>query len=215
MLRSILRLLLPCLSLPGLLLTGGEADARVATARIARLTTAVAVLDGVRVQLEWPAQAVQGSLRIQATRVDAPDLGYRFRNLDWHCPLQRDGQGGWRCDGQLRGGGGAPFRLSLDLGTATTDARLSRGTGAIALSRNAAAPDITRLDLTRVPLAWAQALLSRGWTDGRITGGTFDSRLVIAAAKRQPLRIAGPLTLHAAAIDTPDGTIAAQGLGAQ
>jgi len=215
MVRSMVRLLLPCLSLPGLLLPGGEADARTATARMARVTTAVATLDGVRVQLDWPAQATQGTLRLQAVRADAPELGYRFRNLDWRCPLQRDGKGGWRCDGILQGGGGAPFRLALDLGIATTDARLSRGASLIALGRNAAAPDVTRIDLTRVPLAWAQALLSRGWPEGRITGGTFDSRLTVIAADRQPLRIAGPLALHAAGVDTPDGTIAAENLGAQ
>jgi len=211
----MVRLLLPCLLVPGLLLAGGQADARTATAHIARVSTAVATLQTVRVQLDWPAQATQGTLRLQAARVDAPDLGYRYRNLDWRCALQRDGQGGWRCDGLVRGSGGAPFRLALDLGTATTDARLTRGLARIALRRNAAAPDVTQLDLTRVPLAWTQALLSRGWADGRITGGTFDSRLTIIAAARQPLRITGPLTLHATALDTPDGTIAAENLGAQ
>ena len=214
MVLSMVRLLLPWLLLPGLCLAAGQADARTATARIDRVTTAVATLDGVRVQLEWPAQATQGMLRLQAARVDAPELGYRFRNLDWRCALQRDGQGGWRCDGMLHGGGGAPFRLALSLATASTDARLTRGASTIALVRSAATPDVTGLDLTRVPLAWTQALLSRAWADGRITGGTFDSRLTITAAERQPLRIAGPLTLHAAALDTPDGTIAAENLGA-
>lgn len=215
MVHSMVRLLLPWLLLSGLCLTGGPADARTAIARIARVTTAVATLEDVRVQLDWPAQATQGRLRLQATRFDAPDLGYRFRNLDWRCALQRDGKGGWRCDGWLRGGTGAPFRLALDLGSASTNARLTRGASTIALTRSAAAPDVTRMDLTRLPLAWTQALLSRAWADGRITGGTFDSRLTITAAPRQPLRIAGPATLHAAALDTPDGTIAAENLGAQ
>ena len=220
MVRSMVRLLLPWLLLPGLCLASGQADARTASARIARVTTAVATLDGVRVQLEWPAQATQGTLRLQAVRVDAPGLGYRFGNLDWRCNLRRDGKGGWSCDGVLQGGVlqggvGAPFRLALDLATGSTDARLTRGASTIALARSAATPDVTELDLTRVPLAWTQALLSRAWADGRITGGTFDSRLTITAAARQPLRIAGPLTLHAAALDTPDGTIAAEGLDAQ
>ena len=215
MVRSMVRLLLPCLLLPGLLLAGGQADARTATARIARVTSAVATLEDVRVHLDWPAHASQGTLRLQVARADAPGLGYRFRNLDWRCKLQRDGQGGWRCDGLLRGGGGAPFRLALDLGTATTDARLTRGASTIALARNAGSPDVTRLDLTRVPLAWAQVLLSPAWPDGRITGGQFDSRLTITAPAGRPLRISGPLTLHGAALDTPDGTIAAENLGAQ
>lgn len=215
MVLPMVRLLLPWMLLPGLCLAGGHADARTAVARISRVTTAVATLEGVRVQLDWPAQATQGTLRLRAARVDAPDLGYRFRNLDWRCPLQRDGRGGWRCSGVLRAAGGAPLRLALDLGTASTDARLTRGRSTIALARSAATPDVTSLDLTRVPLAWTQALLSRAWTDGRITGGTFDSRLTITAAARQPLRITGPVTLHGAALDTPDGTIAAENLGAQ
>ena len=213
--RPILRLSY-CLMLLALLLAGNKVDARTATARIARVSTPVATLQDVRVQLDWPAQAPQGTLRLRAALVDAPELGYRFRNLDWRCPLQRDGRGGWRCDGTLQGDGVGPkLRLAVDLGAASTDASLSRGNTVIALHRNAATPDATTLDLRHVPVAWAQALLSRAWTDGRITGGTFDSQLMVAAPKRQPLRITGPLTLRAAAIDTPDGTIAAENLGAQ
>ena len=83
MVLPMVRLLLPWMLLPGLCLAGGRADARTAVARIARVTTAVATLEGVRVQLEWPADARQGALRLRAARVDAPDLGYRFRDLDW------------------------------------------------------------------------------------------------------------------------------------
>jgi len=206
--------LLTCVLL-GAWLYGGAAQARALDARIARVATGVATLEDVRIRLDWPAQATQGELRLQAARVDAPDLGYRFRDLDWRCPLQRDGQGGWRCTGVLRSGRAAPFHLSLDLGVASTQARLMRGTGGLALHRDAAAPDATRIDLTRVPLAWAQALLSQSWPDGRITGGTLDGRLAITAPANRPLRVAGPLTLRAAAFDTPDGMIAAENLGAQ
>lgn len=215
MVLSMVRLLLPWLLLPALCLAGSQAGARTATARIARVTTPIAILEGVSVRLDWPAGAAEGTLQLQARRADAPDLGYRFRDLDWRCALRRDGQGGWHCDGALRGGEGAPFRLALDLATASTDARLTRGGSTIALARSAATPDVTGLDLTRVPLAWTQALLSRAWADGRITGGTFDSHLTITAAARQPVRIEGPLALHAVALDTPDGRIATENLGAQ
>ncbi|HEV8694287.1 MAG TPA: hypothetical protein VGQ93_08920, partial [Lysobacter sp.] len=194
---------------------GGPVYARVLHARIVRVATPVATLEGVRVQLDWPAEAKQGVLRLQASRVDAPDLGYRFRDLDWRCPLRRDERGGWQCEGELRSGAGAPFRLTLDLGVASTDARLSRGTSALSLHRDAATPDLTRIDLTRVPLAWSQALLSKAWADGRITRGTLDGRLNVEAATNRPLRVTGPLTLHAGAFDTPDGTIAAENLGAR
>lgn len=189
--------------------------ARSLGARIATVTTPVATLKDVRVQLHWPASAAQGALRLRAARMDAPDLGYHYRDLDWECPLQRDGQGGWRCEGVLRGGRGAPLRLSLDLGVARTDARLSRGQGALTLHRDAASPDLTVIDLTRVPLAWAQALLANAWTDGRITNGVLDGRLAITSAPGQPLRVTGPLSMTGGAFDTPDGTIAAENLGAK
>src|SRR3546814_10990910 len=90
---------------------------------------------------------------MRAARVDAPDLGYRFRSLEWRCPLARDGQGGWRCDGELHATGGKPFRLSVALASGSTDAALSRGDARFALHRSAATPDGTLLDLTRVPVA--------------------------------------------------------------
>jgi hypothetical protein len=181
---------------------------------MARVTTPVATMQGVRVHLDWPAAAPQGALRLQAARVDAPDLGYRFRDLDWQCPLLRDGQGGWRCDGTVRGGRGAPLHLSLDLGTASTDVRLSRGAGALSLHRDAATPDRSDIDLVRVPLAWAQALLANAWSDGRITKGTLDGHMTVVAAPKQPLSVAGPLRISGGAFDTPAGTIAAENLGA-
>jgi hypothetical protein len=190
------------------------AHARSLSARIARVTTPVATMQGVRVRLDWAATAPQGVLRLEAARVDAPDLGYVFREVDWQCPLLRDGEGGWRCDGNLRGGRGAPLRLSLELGVASTDARLSRGAGALSLHRDAATPDRSDIDLVSVPLAWAQALLANAWSDGRLTRGTLDGHLAVVAAPKQPLLVSGPLRIHGGAFDTPDGTIAAENLGA-
>ena len=193
----------------------GPVHARSLQARIAKVTTPVATLRDVSVRLDWPQAASQGELRLRAGFVDAPDLGYRFRNLDWQCPLQRDGQGRWHCDGLLRSGAGAPFRLSLDLGVATTDVRLVRANSVLSVHREAATPDRTDIDLARVPLAWAQALLANAWSEGRITKGTLDGRLVVTAPAKQPLHVAGPLQLTGASLDTPDGSIAAENLGAK
>lgn len=209
----IVRLLL-WMSLPGFCLAG-DACARSLNAKIGRIETAVASLREVQVSLEWPAQAPQGELRLRAASVVAPDLGYRFADVSWRCPLQRDGRGGWRCEGQLRSGRAAPLRLALDLGVAFTDARLSRGAAVVALHRNAAAPDATRIDLTRVPLAWTQALAAQAWPEGRFKGGELDARLTVTAAEREPLRVAGPISLRGGAFDTPDGTTAAEHLGAE
>lgn len=189
------------------------AQARTMSAKIARVTTPVATLEGVEVRLDWPADAATGELRLRAARVDAPDLGYRFRALEWRCPLARDGQGGWRCDGELHADGGKPFRLSIALATGSTDAALSQGKASLALHRSAATPDDTILDLTRVPVAWAQALSAQAWSDGRLTAGTLDGRLAVRTPEQRPLRVDGTLVLADGGLETPDGSIAAAQLG--
>lgn len=212
MCHSILRLLLSALLVAHAV--AAPAHGRVAQARIARVVTPVATLEGVQVRLDWPAQAKQGVLRLQATRADAPELGYRFQSLDWQCPLTRDGDR-WRCEGEVRAGRGAPMRLAIDLDATRTDARLARGGSAVALHRDAATPDLTRIDLTRVPLLWTQALLARAWADGHLKGGTADGHLDITATNGKPLQIAGPLDVQGMAFDTPDGTVAGENLGAR
>jgi len=198
--------------LPGLLLVCAPAQARTLQARIARVTTAVATLEGVGVRLEWPAGAEHGDLMLTARRVEADTLGYRFDNLRWRCPLQRDGAGGWQCDGTIDTGS-APLRLSVALGTATTDAVLSGGDGRFEVHRNAAAPDFTGIDLVRVPAAWAQALLAQAWADARLTTGTLDGELMVRTPDTGPLRIDGTLAVRGLGLETADATIAAGDLG--
>ena len=202
--RAGLAVLLAALSLP--------APARTAKGRIATVSTPVATLRGVRVQLDWPADAASGTLQLWAGDVDAPDLGYRYRDLHWRCPLLRDGHGGLRCDGVLRAGRGAPMRLALDLGAAVTHARLQRGDARIEVLRTAATPDSTRIDLAQVPVQWAQALLDQAWKDGRLKAGTVSGRLDVTAQAGAPLRVQGRLALADAGLETPDARIAAEGV---
>ena len=191
-------------------------QARTLTARIAKVITPVASLQGVTVRLEWPATAETGQLTLTAKRVLAPDIGYRFDNLTWRCPLQRaTHQEGWRCEGEIRSAGRKPLKLGIDLATASTDAVLASGSSNLALHRNAAAPDITRIDLTRVPLAWAQALLTQAWSDANLKAGQMSGSLNIHTPESQPLRVEGRLAIAGLGLDTPDGSIAAEGLGAQ
>ncbi|MFC3815888.1 hypothetical protein [Lysobacter sp. GCM10012299] len=211
--RAILRLLLGCLLTVPLLATG-IAHARTAQARIARVAMAVATMSDVQVRLEWPAGSPQGLLELRAGRVEAPDLGYRYRNLTWRCPLSRD-RDRWRCEGDVRSGNGRPLRLALDLDSDRIDARLGQGGGTLALQRLSATPDLTRIDLTRVPVAWAQALLAQAWSQGRLNAGTATGRLDVIAPAKAPLHVSGPLQLQSMAFDTADGTIAGENIGAQ
>ena len=201
MLRLLPWLLLACI---------GPAPARTLTAKIAKVTTAVATLEGVTVRLDWPAQAQQGELLLTARRIAAPDLGYRYADVAWRCPLSRDGEGAWHCDGMLRAGRSKPLRLSLDLGVASTDAVLSQDRSRFAVHRQAATPDLTTLDLTRVPVAWVQALMTQAWNDARLKSGVFDGKLAVSAPDRKPLQVSGKLALSGLALDTPDGSIAAE-----
>jgi len=194
------------------LMASDEAAARTLQAHIDRVTTAVATLDDVRVRLDWPADAPQGDLLLTARALDAPDLGYRYRDLRWHCPLRRAGKDSWRCDGELRAGHGAALQFAVDFGPDTTNASLSRGSSILALHRRSAAPDDTVIDLTRVPLVWAQALLARAWQDGKLKSGTLDGRLRVHAPKAQPLQVVGTLAVAKAAFDTPDASMAGEAL---
>ncbi|RNF84977.1 hypothetical protein [Montanilutibacter psychrotolerans] len=214
MTRTMLRLL-STLLLPVLLPLATHAQARVVSARIARVSTAVATLDDVRVRLQWHEGATEGVLRLQAARIDAPDLGYRFGDVDWQCPLRRVGNGGWHCDGAVRGDRGKPLRLSLAIGVADTHARLSRGDAVIGLHRDAATPDLTRIDLRQVPIAWSAALLAKAWPEARLKQGRVDATLAITAATDRPVRVTGPLSVQALGLDTPDGAVAAENVSAR
>ena len=188
-------------------------SARGMQARIDKVVTPVATLEQVRVRVDWAADAQAGELQLWAGRVDAPDLGYRYRDLHWRCPLRREGKEGWRCEGALRSGKAAPLQLAVRFDAATTQASLARGTARIALDRNAASPDLTTFDLGRVPIQWAQALLAKAWPDANLTAGELDGRFVIDATEKRPLRVSGPLTLRGIALETADASIAGEKLG--
>ncbi|MGO1541359.1 MAG: hypothetical protein ACTHXB_06975 [Luteimonas sp.] len=211
MLRCILLLLL---GLP-LLAWMPAGQARTLQARIERVDSPVAVLHEVRVRLEWPEQAPRGRLRIVAARAVAPDLGYAFEDLAWECPLERpaDPRGNWSCEGEVRSDGAPPMRLAVDLGPASTSAELVQDEARLALARLAAAPDHTRIELTRVPLAWAQALVAQAWESGQLGAGSLDGVVRINSAAGR-LGLDANLALEGGAFETVDASAAGEGLDA-
>jgi len=209
-------LILSC-ALAWLAATGARAaDApRVAELRIAKVATAAATLRDVHVRLAWRAGEPAGELQLDAGAVDAPDVGYRWRDLRWRCPLSPTDEGGWRCEGAVRSGGARPLQLAVAIDGAGIAAALRDGRATLDVDRRNASPDDIVVALAHVPLAWAQALLAQAWPDGELKGGTLDGRLRVHAATGAPLRVAGTLALADAALDTPDASIAAQGVGAR
>src|SRR5690554_4372759 len=206
------------LTLLGLLalLPAAAADARALVARVAQVSTPVATLEGVEVRLAWPADAPEGDLRITARSAHAPDLGYRFQALAWRCPLRRDGEGGWSCEGELREGQGAPLRLALALPAGAVEASLSDGSGArLGLRRTDAAPDLFAIDLARVPLAWAQALAAKAWAEVRLGEGRLDGRVHVRVPDGGAMRLEAELEVSDGGFDSVDGRHAGAGLGAR
>lgn len=197
-----------------MLLVCGQTQARTLTAQIDRIDSPVANLSVVTVRLHWPDKAPHGELHLRAKAIDAPGLGYRFDDLEWRCLLQHAGAQGWVCAGEIRSGNAGSMHLSITVDAMDIDAELSRGGGRIGVRRDAAMPDATRIDLTRIPLVWTQALLSQAWPAAVVGGGNGDARLTIRAEDDKPLQITGPVTLHGAGLDTEDGSIAAADLDA-
>jgi hypothetical protein len=213
MLASMSRPMVTLLVLLAGLMASRVAGARVLQAHIQRVVTTVATLDDVHVRLDWPEDSIAGDLTLTAAAVDAPDLGYHYRDLRWHCPLHRRPDAHWTCDGALASGRSMPLRLAVDFGATTTQASLTQRSARFALVRKAATPDDTQLDFTRVPLAWAQALLSQAWPAGHLKAGTLDGRLSVRAPTAKPLQVVGTLTASAAGFETPDATLAGEQLG--
>ena len=189
------------------------AHARTLRASIERVDATVAQLRDVDATLAWPASATHGELHLHAARITAPDLGYDLRDVTWQCALRRDGEGRWTCDGAVRAGGGAAMRLAVDLGPERTSAVLSGGDARIAVQRRAAAPDLTAIDITAVPVAWAQALLAQAWPAPQLQAGRLDARLQLHAGEGGPVQVTGDLAFDGVGFDTPDGTIAGLDLG--
>ena len=196
------------------LMACGPAWSRTAVAKIARVSTPVAILEGVQVRLDWPGDATQGRLDLRARLVQADDLGYRFHNLHWQCPLRRAPRAGWVCDGVIDAPGAASSRLSIRFDDVGMDASLSRGASRLALQRRAVTPDLTRIDLTRVPVQWAEAMAAQAWPSGSFTQGRLDGELAITTPRGGPVRVQGPLALQGAAVSTTDGGIVGENLDA-
>ena len=131
--RFMLTMLCVCALVPC-----ANTGARTLQARIARVATPVATLEDVRVRLHWPATASQGRLRLQARRVAAGDIGYRFRELDWQCSLRRTPRDGWRCEGAITAPGRRPAQLAVHFDDAGADAALHPGLVLQGLARYAA-----------------------------------------------------------------------------
>ena len=196
-------------------LAASQLHARVLELRAVALHSALVDASGIHARVDWPDLATQGRLRLDVAALDASALGYHFRQLHWDCVLLRDIGNGWGCSGSLRSGTGKPMQFRLAIAAARTSARLADGSAAVGIERIAGAPDATRLLFDHVPVVWLRPYAATLWATARVQKGQLDGSLLISAPARGPLRVQGPLAFTGFALDTPDGTIAADGLNAQ
>lgn len=195
------------LALAWLALAAG-AQARTVQLEVERVQSPAGSLQDVRVELTWPEGAEAGRLRLRAGRVDVPAIAHVERQVDWSCPLAREGDA-WRCQGAIASAGRPRGTLALQASGLGLDARLALGGPVIALSTRTA-PGRVHLDLSKVPAAWLQAYLAGFWAEGQWREGRVSGRVDIGLGEATD--VACTLDLDGIGLETPDGWLAAAGL---
>lgn len=192
-----------------LLLVSGGVNAEVMKMKIAKLKAGIGTLQNVEVDLNWPRDSMQGSLRIRAATLDFPLMSYREKNIDWQCPLIRTKNAGWRCKGNIRQQGSTAHPLALDYSAAGTTVDLRINEKNIRYENSVASPDLSRIELSNIPVAWLKAYLAGLWQEGKWTNGRIGGRIDVITPKKAPFEVITDLQLADVGLETPDGWLAA------
>ena len=99
------------------------AAARELQLQVGAVRNDVASLEDVQVSLDWPEGAAAGELSLRAARLQVPAIGQDLRAVQWRCPLSRDADGQWQCEGAVASQGGSGS-LAVSLSAASIDAML-------------------------------------------------------------------------------------------
>lgn len=190
------------------------AQGRTLRAQVESVRSGVGSLEGVEMVLTWADGASTGELQLRVAQLEMPLLAHRSSNLAWRCPLQRDGDGGWTCSGPLQAQGASPARLSLAVLPTATRAELAVGTKRLSYESSVASPDLSRIGLQDIPVAWLEAYLASLWAEGQWTEGTLGGHVDVIAPDTGPFRVQARLKLAGIGLETPDGWLAAAGLAA-
>ncbi|MGH8050505.1 MAG: hypothetical protein ACREPB_07605 [Arenimonas sp.] len=192
-----------------LLLGAGTAHAEVMKMKIARIKAGIGTLQDVQVDLNWPRDARQGELRIRAATLDFPLISYREKNIDWQCPLVRTEDAGWHCLGNVRGNASPAYPLALDYSVAGTTVDLRINDKKIRYENSVAAPDLSRIELEKIPVAWLKAYLAGLWREGNWTSGNIGGRIDVLTPSKAPFQVTTDLQLNDVGLETSDGWLAA------
>ena len=198
-----------------LLFAAASVQARVARVSVASVRTDAGALEQIELSLDWPDGASSGQLRLRAGQARMPALAFAANDLEWNCSLESSGADAWRCAGAVRVAGKGTYPLTLALAPEGVDAELRIGRSRLALATRTATPDLTRLRLERLPVAWLQAFAETVWADGRWREGRLDGEVQLRSDAADTLAVEAELKLTKLALETPDGAIAAAGVNGQ
>lgn len=197
-------------TLPLFLLLGSvSAHAEVMKMKVARIKAGIGTLQNVQVDLDWPRGASQGELRIRAATLDFPLMSYSEKNIDWQCPLIRSRNAGWQCLGNVRGNGSPAYPLALDYSPAGTSVDLRINDKKIRYENSVASPDLSRIELQKIPVEWLKAYLAGLWQEGKWTSGNVGGRIDVLTPAKAPFQVITDLQLNDVGLETPDGWLAA------
>ena len=193
----------------------GAAQAKRLAVHIDEVAMTAGRLTNVEATLDWPDGAPTGELHLRADHLELPAVVYSARKVDWRCPLERVGEGAWRCAGLVRSGGSAAVPLTLEFSPAAIGLDLRVGKSGIRFESNSASPDIRRVHLEEVPVAWIKAYLATFWEEANWTQGRLDGTVDIVTPAQGPFEVRTDLDLRKVSLETPTGWLAAADLNAR
>jgi hypothetical protein len=195
-----------------LVLAALPAQGRTLRVQVDAVRTGVGSLQQVEMVLAWPDGADRGELELRVGQLEMPLLGHRSRDLAFRCPLRQGEDGGWLCSGPLSASGAAAGRLALAWLPTATRVEWAVGAKQLSYESTAASPDLSRIGLQAVPVAWLEAYLASLWEQGQWTQGTLSGRIDVMAPASGPFQVKAKLALDDVGLETPDGRLAAAGV---
>lgn len=168
-----------------------------------------------------PATAQPGvfDLRLDASEVSVPSLGWKKVGLEVSGSLQRQSDGRWHllAPVKLRGAPGKALRdakmeVMLDPLSDTAVITVSQGTTSINAAMPLDAPLHVQLQLSSVPLGWFSGALAAASPGASIRNGSLNGTLALDA-DQNGTRASGRLRVEGLAAYAQQGSVAAQGLG--
>ncbi|HET7359310.1 MAG TPA: hypothetical protein VFJ04_04115, partial [Rhodanobacteraceae bacterium] len=173
-------------------------------------------LEQVRLRVDQDADG-RMHMALTAQQASVAALGWRRVGIDMDGALSRGGGQRWQFDGnvKLRNAPGgllsdSQVTLAMDVDANTLQVDVAQGAGHATVAMPLDQATHAQIDLAKLPLAWLQGLLAQAWS-GRITGGRIDGTLAVDLLD-DGVRTSGEFSLAKAGFDSPDGSVAGQGL---